>query len=247
MSKSKILVVDDERVNVELLEGMLSTDYDIVTAHDGNEALEKAEMTSPDLVLLDIMMPGMNGYEVCRRLKADDKTMCIPIVMVTSLREREDRIQAIEAGADDFLSKPIDMSELSARARSLVRIKQYRDALIEEQDKLLLFKSSLNMVEDCVIITNTGGNIKFVNSVFEQKFGYSLFEVSFEHISIIRHSESTLSLDKESLMLNSGHTWKGDLICKDKAGHRLDMRIKCSPIIKEKCETNLVFVLRGKK
>ncbi len=127
MSKSKILVVDNERPNVELLEGMLSKDYEIVTAYDGNAALIMVENTSPDIVLLDIMMPDISGYEICRKLKGNDKTKSIPIVMVTVLNERENRIKAIEAGADDFLSTPINMNELSARVKSLLRIKQQRD------------------------------------------------------------------------------------------------------------------------
>jgi PAS domain S-box-containing protein len=247
MNQSKILVVDDEQVNVEVLKEMLSKDYDIVTAHDGKEALNMVKTASPDLVLLDIMMPGINGNDVCRKLKNDDKNMSIPIVMVTALKEREDWIKAIEAGADDFLSKPVDINELSVRVRSLIRIKKYHDALMEEQEKLLIFKSSLDIVDDCVIVTNTSGDIKFVNSAFEQKFGYSRFEISFKHISIISHPESTLSLDKESLMKNSGHSWKGNMVCIDKRRFRLDMCIKSSPIIKEKRQINLVFVLREKE
>ncbi|GFO96149.1 response regulator receiver [groundwater metagenome] len=91
-SKPRILVVDDDLMNVELLEGMLSKDYDVATAYDGKEALLKVETTFPDLILLDIMIPGMDGYEVCRKLKGDEKTKSIPIVMVTALKEKEDRI-----------------------------------------------------------------------------------------------------------------------------------------------------------
>jgi len=130
MNKPRILVVDDEQLSVELFEGMLSKDYDVVTAYDGSEALLKVEKTSPDLVLLDIMMPGMSGYEVCRQLKNNDKTISIPIVVITALKEKEDRIKAIEAGADDFLSKPVDIDELRARVKSLLRVKQYYDNLM---------------------------------------------------------------------------------------------------------------------
>jgi len=115
--KPKILIVDDEPVNVELLEGYLSKDYDILKAYNGNEALLIVGSTPPDLIILDIMMPGMNGYEVCRRIKGDDKTISIPIVIVTALNEREAKIKAIEAGADDFLNKPIDIYELNARVK----------------------------------------------------------------------------------------------------------------------------------
>lgn len=129
-------MVDDEKLNVEILEGILSEKYEVVTAYNGNEALLKVEKTSPDLILLDIMMPGMDGYEVCRMLKRNKKTLHIPIVMVTALTEKTDKIKAIEAGADDFLSKPVDVDELNARVKSLLRIKYYHDSLVEEQKRL---------------------------------------------------------------------------------------------------------------
>lgn len=244
MSKSRILVVDDEQVNVELLGRFLSKDYDVMTAYDGNEALLKVETAFPDLILLDIMMPGMSGYEVCRKLKSNEKTMSIPIVMVTSLGEREDRIKAIEAGADDFLNKPVDLYELTARVKSLLKVKQYYDALVKEQDKLLIFKSALDSMDDCAIITNLSGDIKYVNPAFEKKCGYSQAEISGKHISIIKHPESYLALDKESLIQDTRHEWKGNLLGVNKYGLRFNMSIKCSPIIKGNRKTNLVFVLR---
>ena len=120
----KILVVDDEPVNIELVKEFLSKEYEVHTATDGKEALAKAEEMSPDLVLLDVIMPEINGYEVCRQFKSNAKTFFIPIVMLTSLTDRNERIKAIEAGADDFLSKPIDWIELGARVKSLLRVKQ---------------------------------------------------------------------------------------------------------------------------
>ncbi len=137
MIKPKILVVDDEPMNVEIFEGYLSNEYDVVKAYDGDEALLKVGTTNPDLILLDIMMPGKNGFEVCRILKENPKTMAIPIIIVTALKEKEDRIKAIEAGADDFLSKPIDIIEVTARVKSLLRIKQYYDALMGDCHFLL--------------------------------------------------------------------------------------------------------------
>lgn len=133
----KILVVDDEPANVELLRGLLSRKYDVETAANGKEAFAKVKDISPDLILLDVIMPEIDGYEVCRQLKSDQKTMNIPIVMVTCLNERDDRIKAIEVGADDFLSKPIDWIELGARVRSLLRIKQYLEDLEEIKNRYL--------------------------------------------------------------------------------------------------------------
>jgi CheY-like chemotaxis protein len=122
-----VLVVDDVAQNVRLLEAVLAPrGYTVVTATSGEEALERVD--GVDLVLLDVVMPGIDGYEVCRRLRADERTSFLPVVMVTASGEREKR-QAIEAGADDFVAKPFDHDELLARVRSLLRIKRYHDAI----------------------------------------------------------------------------------------------------------------------
>jgi class 3 adenylate cyclase len=113
-----------------------SQGYEVVTAGDGMEALEKTRALLPDLVLLDIMMPGMSGYEVCRRLRADARTSLLPVVLVTSLDPHEERVKGIECGADDFLSKPIHQAELFARVRSLLRVKSLQDEVRRQADTL---------------------------------------------------------------------------------------------------------------
>ena len=131
---SKILVVDDEPMNVELLDAYLSAEgYEVVTAYSGEEALEKVESEKPALILLDVMMPGLNGFEVCKLLKGKEETRFIPVVMVTALRELEDKIKGIESGADDFLTKPVTSLELLTRVKSLLRIKYLHDELIERK------------------------------------------------------------------------------------------------------------------
>lgn len=131
MNRQKILLVDDDGSNSELLRLIFEKDYEVITACDGNEALLRVENDLPDLILLDILMPGLDGYEICRLLKDKDKTMFIPIIMVTALMEKKDRIMAIEAGADDFLTKPIDMDILCTKVKSLLRVKRYYDNLID--------------------------------------------------------------------------------------------------------------------
>ena len=124
-----VLVVDDLPQNVKLLDAVLSPHgYTVITAASGAEALEKVAGSAPDIVLLDIVMPGIDGYEVCRRLRADPATSFLPVVMITASGSQE-RIGAIEAGADDFVVKPFDQAELLARVRSLMRIKRYHDTI----------------------------------------------------------------------------------------------------------------------
>ena len=127
---ARILVVDDMEPNVRLLQAKLAAEYyDVLTASDGPTALAMAASEQPDIVLLDVMMPGMDGFAVCRRLKTDPATRHLPVVLVTSLDGRADRIAGLEAGADDFLSKPIDDVMLFARVRSLTRLKAVMDEL----------------------------------------------------------------------------------------------------------------------
>lgn len=125
---ARILVVDDILPNVKLLEAKLTNEYyDVITAMSGAEALEKIETLGADMVLLDVMMPEMDGFECCRRIKANPKTAHIPVVMVTALTDVADRVNGLEAGADDFLTKPVNDTALFARVRSLVRLKMTID------------------------------------------------------------------------------------------------------------------------
>lgn len=125
---ARVLVVDDILPNVKLLEAKLTSEYyDVLTATSGKEALEKAESEKPDIILLDVMMPGMDGFEVCTRIKENPAMAHIPIVMVTALTDVQDKVRGLESGADDFLSKPINDIALMSRVRSLVRLKMALD------------------------------------------------------------------------------------------------------------------------
>lgn len=133
MSSHRILVVDDEPFNVEYLDQELTDrGYLVATAFNGQQALSAVESDPPDLILLDVLMPGIDGIEVCRRLKADDRTRLIPIIIMTALTDPENRIRGVEAGADDFLSKPVDDRELFARMRNALRLKSAIDERADE-------------------------------------------------------------------------------------------------------------------
>src|SRR5262247_19521 len=134
---SRILAVDDNQQNLEILRKTLTTAaYEVITAMDGPTALSLVESIAPDLVLLDVMMPGMSGYEVCERIRANEATCLLPVVMLTSLSDVTDRIRGIETGADDFLTKPFNREELLTRVKSLLRIKTLHDE-IETKNHLL--------------------------------------------------------------------------------------------------------------
>lgn len=137
MSLARILVVDDVPQNVKLLEQLLTlSDYEVITASSGAEGLAKVASSNPDLVLLDVVMPQMSGYEVCRAIRANPATQLLPVVMVTALDPSEERVKGIEAGADDFLSKPINQPELLARVRSLLRIRQLNEEVTRQKAEL---------------------------------------------------------------------------------------------------------------
>ncbi len=126
----RILIVDDDPKNVKLMCGLLAQDdYELVTASNGSEALKLVEENPPDLILLDVMMPGMNGYEVTRRLKEGSETRVIPIILITALDSPEDRAKGLEAGAEEFLTKPVNPVEIEARIQSMLKLKRYKDQL----------------------------------------------------------------------------------------------------------------------
>ena len=141
---ARVLVVDDTPQNVKLLADILGAKgFVAITAASGEEALAKLAAERPDLVLLDVMMPGLSGYDVCRRIRADPATALLPVVLVTSLDPHQERVKGIEAGADDFLSKPIHQAELLARVRSLLRIKALQDEVRRQADQLREWNATL--------------------------------------------------------------------------------------------------------
>src|SRR5882724_5181324 len=139
-----ILVADDKIPNRELMDELLSAEgFKVITAADGAEALQQMAKGPIDLVLLDVMMPRLNGFDTCKQIKADPETYLTPVILVTALSDRQDRIEGIKVGADDFLSRPVDRTELLARVRSLLRLKQRTDELERAESVLFSLARSI--------------------------------------------------------------------------------------------------------
>lgn len=167
-----ILIVDDVKANRDTLSGILeSPDYRLMEAPDGMTALTMASKTPPDLVLLDIMMPEMDGFEVCRRLRADPALAEVPVVMVTALDDQQSRLTGIEAGADDFITKPFNRIELRARVRTITRLNRYRR--IQEATQRIQEQAALiDLAPDAIIVCNLGQRITLWNPAAERMYGW---------------------------------------------------------------------------
>jgi len=193
--KPVILVVDDQLQNIELLEAYLVPQgYEIVKAASGEEAFDKISGNQIDLILLDIMMPRISGLEVLEKLRAGEKTKSIPVVMVTALKETEDKIRALEAGCDDFISKPFDKVELLARVKSILKISYYRRQL-EEKGK---FKSVVDKISDGIVICSPDYLIKDSNAAILKYLDIT----NPKNVNFIEtlFADYSVSINKEALM-----------------------------------------------
>ena len=169
----KVLVVDDTPANVKLLADLLKVKgYEVATAANGDEGLAKVASEHPDIVLLDIMMPGKSGYDVCRTIRANPETTLLPVVLVTSLDPNQERVKGMEAGADDFLQKPINQQELFARVKSLLRVKALQDEVKQQADKLAEWNAMLEArVQEQVTELERLGRLK---SFFSPQLGEAI-------------------------------------------------------------------------
>ncbi len=182
---ARILIVDDTPASVRMLAAKLTNEYyEVLTAGDGYAALEAVERDAPDLVLLDVMMPGLDGFEVCRRIKRDPKSTHIPVVMITALGNSEDRVRGLEAGADDFLTKPVDDTTLFARIRSLVRLKH----MLEQWRLRGATSEKLGFMTEAIDVmdSGTGAHIILVDDSTVQKSNIIEFlELDDDRVSVI--------------------------------------------------------------
>ena len=183
---ARILVVDDVPDNVEILEARLSSrGYEVQTATNGQEALERVRDEPPHLILLDVMMPGMDGHEVARRVKDDEKLPFIPIILVTALSEADDVVQGLESGADDYISKPYNFRELEARVRAMLRIKRLQDELDQKNRELELVNKRLKK------LSITDG----LTELFNHRHVHQLLHDEFERSARTQESIAVVMMD----------------------------------------------------
>jgi signal transduction histidine kinase len=169
---ASILIVDDEDTNRRLLALLLEADgYAVIEAKGGRQALELARQNPPDLVLLDVLMPEMDGYEVARSLKAQEATRAVPIVMVTALHDRDSRLRALEAGAEEFVSKPVDRWELRVRVKNLLHLKEYQNFLAEHNHRLeeQVRQRTFSLVAEVKERTRAEAEVRSLNQELEQR------------------------------------------------------------------------------
>src|ERR1700681_2627996 len=169
----RILIVDDERYNRQLLEVMLAPEgFQLVTATSGEEALAIVEQQPPDVILLDVMMPGTDGYVVADQIKGNSATKNIPIIMITALNNRDARMQALSAGAEDFLTKPVDRAELCMRVRNLSRLKTYSDYYEQQAAVLAEQAALLHLRQDAIVSVDLQGRVLFWSRGAEIMYGW---------------------------------------------------------------------------
>ena len=216
MRTPRILVVDDDKRNIELVRGILfQENYEFRGCLSGEEALRILDDFKPDLILLDILMPGIDGFELCRMLKKDVRTRIIPIIMITALNERKDRKKALEAGAEDFLSKPLDKFELLARAKSLLRLKSYHDELINSHAEVA--KKNEELVREIVERKRTEALFRQSEEKYRELVNHApagIFEVDIQKSRFLSVNdvicEYTGYSRKEILELNPTEIFKTD-------------------------------------
>ena len=204
--KKTIMIVDDDLTSLKLLESMLPTErYNIVRANNGEEALENAFVQPPDLILLDIMMPGIDGYEVTRKIKKNTKTKDVPIIIITSLEESEGKVKGLEEGAEELLSKPVHSTELLARISSMLRLKEYRDQLrirtlsgksfgdgSEQREKVQIKEEAIPQI---LLVEDTNVDAKIVKNALEgETFQLTTVKNGRDVFSIIKQKDIDLIL-----------------------------------------------------
>jgi two-component system cell cycle sensor histidine kinase/response regulator CckA len=244
---ARILIVDDELHNRRLLEVMLGQEgFQLVTASSGEEALAMVAQQRPDLILLDVMMPGMDGYHVTSKIKGDPATKNIPIIIITALDDHEARMLGLSAGAEDFLTKPVDRAELFMRVRNLLRLKAYGDYYdkysqtleaevaartadlverakeLEEQAAVLTERAGLlDLAQDAIIVRDMDNQIVFWNCGAEAMYGWPSEEALGRNLGDLLRTEFSGPADSLDATILSRGQWEGEVIHHKRDGARV--------------------------
>lgn len=230
---SSILIVDDDRVGRQLLNALLTPEgYHVVMAASGAEALVMAADILPELILLDIVMPDVDGFEVCRRIRADERLADMPVIMVTALNDRESHLRGIEVGADDFLSKPFDRVELLTRVRAITRLNHQRRLLIARlQDERDRTHAILEALGEAVMVTDVAGKIEYVNPAAIEQTGYRREELVGQNFRTWHAADRRLQTYFEQVdTAQSLSSWRGELVSPRRDGTYFNAMLTMTPL-----------------
>ena len=218
----RILIVDDERYNRQLLQVMLAPEgFHLVTASSGEEALAMVKQQPPDVILLDVMMPGTDGYLVANQIKGNFATKNIPIIMITALNNKDARMQALGAGAEDFLTKPVDRAELCMRVRNLSRLKTYSDYYEHQASALADQAELLDLAQDAIIALDLDNRVLFWNHGAEVMYGWRSEEVVGFNAHTLLHTQFLEPIEHiEATLLREGR-WEGEATHRTRDGQRV--------------------------
>lgn len=231
-NKPRVLIVDDSRIVRQTIAAQLSREgYDLSLAANGEEALTYLETITPDVALLDVMMPGIDGFELCRRIRQNPRTARVPIIMVTAVAGVDNRLQAIEAGADDFIHKPYDGVELRARVRAIThlnRLRRQRELeLKQERDRT---RAILEALGEAVVVTNHAGNIEYLNPAAVALTGFTNEETAGQIWSEWQKQTLPPTLYRQMQeVIQAGQSWRGEGVCQRKDGSYYHAAITVTP------------------
>jgi PAS domain S-box-containing protein len=231
---STILIVDDQAGVRAVLKGMLLEEgYKLIFAENGPEALDKVVDHWPDLILLDVMMPGMTGIEVCQHLRAQPQFADISVIMITALDDPAIMLEGLEAGANDFISKPFNSSELKARVRTMTRFNSQRRLLTQqlraERDRTTAILEALG---EAVVVCDMAGHIRHLNPAAVDQLGFTLEEVEGRHWRLLQHQPEQVAIyDQILALVRAGEIWRGEIVYQRKDGTHFDAALTIAPLV----------------
>ncbi len=233
-NKNRVLIVDDNTSNLSVLFKVLQqANFKVLIAESGKSALKRIKYLKPDIILLDIMMPEMDGFETCRRLKANEESKHIPVIFMTALADTADKVKGFELGAVDYITKPVQVEEVVARLNTHLTICRLQNNLLQQNEQftqeiakrkqvekeLRKFSRAVEQSANTIVITDTNGTIEFVNPAFSVKTGYSSTEVIGQNPRVLNSGKQPQECYQQLwATISSGQVWQGELLNKRKNG-----------------------------